>query len=90
MHSVGDAVPVLEGCGTTHFRIGTRTQTFRDACAQLQHCFRANIRKRLSVGIGANKIDAVDLMIDHVSNGITPSAADTDHLDHGTLRCTVY
>ena len=60
------------------------------ACAQLQHRFRTDIRKGLRVSIGANKIHAVDLMIDHVTNGVTATATDTDHFDHGTLWCTVY
>jgi hypothetical protein len=90
VQSVGDPITIFEGRCSPHLGVGTGAQTFSNACAQLQHRFRTDIRKGLRVSIGANKIHAVDLVIDHVANGVTATATDTDHLDHGTLWCTVY
>ena len=90
VQGVGDAVTIFESRCSPHLGVGAGTQTFRNTCTQLQHRFRTDVRKGLRVGIGANKIHAVDLMIDHVANGVTATTTDTDHLDHGTLWCTVY
>ena len=90
MQGICDPITILECRRSPHLGVSTGSQTFRDACAQLQNRFRTDIRKGLCVSIGANKIHAVDLMIDHVTNGVTATATDTDHFDHGTLWCTVY
>jgi hypothetical protein len=30
------------------------------------------------------------MVIDHVANGVTAAAAHSNHLDNGTLWCTIY
>jgi hypothetical protein len=36
------------------------------------------------------KIDSVDIVINHVTNGVPATSAHTDHFNDGTLWCTVY
>ena len=90
VQGVGDAVTIFEGRRSPHLGVGAGAQAFRNTRAQLQHRLRTDIRKGLRVSIGANKIHTVDLVIDHVAHGVTATATNTDHLDHGTLWCTVY
>jgi hypothetical protein len=89
VQGVGNAVPVLHGSGSPDIRVGASPETFGDTGAYLQHRLCLDIGQRLRVSIGANKIHTIDIVFDHMSNGITTTAADADHLDYRALRCTI-
>jgi hypothetical protein len=66
-------------------RIGTGTQSLGDAAADLQRGACRHVFQRLGIGVGTDKIHAVDVLFAHVLHGIAATAADTDHLDNRTL-----
>ncbi len=72
------------GSGAAHFRAGTGTKALRDIGAKLDAVFSDRIVQCLRIGIHDDKIDAFDLGIDHVGDGIATCAADADHRDPGT------
>ena len=51
---------------------------------------RCHILQRLGVGVGADEIHALHLhVVNHVLDGVTATAANTDHLDDRILRYTI-
>src|SRR5690606_14658145 len=78
-----DLVPAFLGSSPTNFRMRTSAKTFGNTHAKLDDPLRLAQRQRLRVGVGHDKIDTVQTGLDHVVNGITASAATTEHGDAG-------
>ncbi len=53
--------------------------------AQLQELMRARGLERLGIGVGADELHATHARGDHVFDRVTAAAANTDHLDVGSL-----
>jgi hypothetical protein len=62
--------------------LATRAQT---RLTQLDKAVRRTAGQGLSVGIGANKLNALDLALNHVLNGIATAAAHANHFDLSAL-----
>ena len=56
---------------------------------QLQNGFGVDIRQCLGISVGADKIHAFNVVFDHMPDGITTTATDTDHLYHRILWCVI-
>ena len=59
-------------------RLAAGAQT---AGAQLDILVRAAAVKRLRVGVGADEFNALHTAVDHVSDGVSATATDANHLD---------
>ena len=66
--------------------LGTRpgAETLGDVGPELDAVFGDGVVERLGIGVGNDEIDALDLGMDHVGDGIATRAADADHGDAGT------
>src|SRR5690554_524559 len=77
-------------CGfTANFRIGASTKSFSDASAKLQHSTCSNITQCLSIGVGANKLNAFDIIGHHMIDSITTATTDTNNFYHSALRSLI-
>src|SRR5690606_34332064 len=83
---IGDTVPVLHGGLAAHIGIGPGAEAPGYPVAQLQQGRTGKVFQRLGVGVGADKLHPFDLTVDHVLDGVTAAATDTDHLDFRTCR----
>jgi hypothetical protein len=66
--------------GAPHFRARTGAEAAGDVRPELDAVLGHRVVQRLSVGVGDDEIDAFDLGLDHVADGV---AARTAHADHG-------
>ena len=60
--------------------IRTAAQTLGQLGADLQLGIGLIVAQCLSIGIDGDEVHALDIGIDHVIDGISAAAADTDHL----------
>jgi hypothetical protein len=52
---------------------------------QLDETVRSAAGQGLCVGVGTNELNALDVALDHVLDGVAAATADTDHFDLGAL-----
>ncbi|MNQ91782.1 hypothetical protein D3C85_1071780 [compost metagenome] len=86
----GDALAVFHGRLPADFRVGAGAQAFGHARTQLQDGARTDVLQRLCIGIGADELDAFDVVLRHVVDRIAAAAAHANDLDNRTLRDAVY
>ena len=60
---------------------GTRpgAQPFGDAHTHLDTRFRVALLKRLRVGVGHDELDAFELLLDHIIDGVTARTTDAEN-----------
>ncbi|MNS94636.1 hypothetical protein D3C72_1288600 [compost metagenome] len=75
---------------TADFRVGASAQALGHAGAQLQDGPRADVFQRLSIGVGADELDAFDVALDHVVDSVAAATADTDNFDYRACGDVVY
>ncbi len=75
---LADAVDRLLGRGLARLRLGAGAEPGR---AELDQVVRRRAVERLRVGVGADEIDALNALLDHVLDRVAAAAADADHLD---------
>ena len=85
-----DALAVFQCSLTADFRIRTCAQAFGHAGTQLQNGTCANVFQRLSIGVGADELDAFDVALDHVIDCVAAATANTDNFNYRALRDVVY
>lgn len=51
---------------------------------------RADVFQRLSIGVGADELDAFDVALDHVVDSVAAATADTDYFDNRASGDVVY
>ena len=78
---INDLFDAFFGSGCTNFGTRTCAKTFGDFDTQLDARSRQALLKRLCVGICDNKLDAFQLLFDHVVYRVAASAANTKHSD---------
>lgn len=81
----GNALAIFQSRLTTDFRIGAGTQPLGDARAELQNGARRDVLQRLCVGVGADELDALDVVLGHVIDGVAATTTYTDHFYDGGL-----
>jgi hypothetical protein len=62
---------------------GAGAETLGDVATELQLALGRGLSKRLGVRVGDHELDAFELALDHVVDGIAAGAADTDDGDAG-------
>ena len=75
---LADAVDRLLGRGLAGFRLGAGAEA---GGAELDQVVRRRAVERLRVGVGADELDALHALRDHVLDRVAAAAADADHLD---------
>jgi len=75
---------------TPDIGVGSGAQSFCDVAADLQRRAHARTVQRLRVGIRTNEINTLDTCIDHMSDGVTAAAADTNHFYHCALAVRIH
>ncbi|VVT10307.1 conserved hypothetical protein [Marinobacter salarius] len=70
---------------TPYFRVGTGTQPFGDIATKLNNLTCIQVRQGLSVGVGANKLHAFDITVEHVANGIAATTANAYYFNDSVL-----
>ena len=87
---LGNSSTIFLGGLATDFRVGAGAKALGDITANLQRFSAIKSPKRLRIGIGTNEVHAVNMVIYHVANRVTAAATHSNHLDNGTLWCTIY
>ena len=80
--SIGDTFSILHRCGATNFRVSACTKTLGNVATELQDSPGLDVRQRLGIGISTNKVHPLDIIFNHVPDGVTPTAANPDDLDN--------
>jgi len=80
---IDDLLNALFGSGSANAGTGARAQTFGDFDAQLDAVFGLCLLQRLSVSVGHNEINAVQLLFDHVVDRVAACPANTEDGDTG-------
>ena len=75
-HLAADPITVFKRRLATDIRIRPGTKTLRDRAADLQHGFSCTAFQRLSVGVGHDEFDPIEVLLDHVVHGVAAGAAD--------------
>ena len=78
-----DVLDALLGGRRAHFGTGAGAETLGHAGAELELVVGARVLERLRVGVGHDELAALERVLDHVVDGVSASAADTDHGDPG-------
>ena len=73
----------LFGGGLADLRPGAGAEPLGDPEAELDLAVGEAVVERLRVGVGDDEIDALDVGVDHVGDGVAAGAADADHADPG-------
>ena len=91
LQQLDDTLTVFHRRLAAHFRVGASAKPLGDFTAQLQDSLGGHALERLSIGVGADELDAFDVALDHVIDGVTTAAANTDHLDDRAAGgCVIY
>ena len=72
------------GRGLAHFGAGACAKSAGNVGAELDAFFGGRRTQRLGIGIGDDEVDALDLCLHHVGNGVAARTTDTDDHDLGT------
>jgi hypothetical protein len=80
---VNDLFNRFFGSGSPDTGACARTQTFGNLDTQLDPVFRAGLLQRLCVGVGHDKIDAIQLFFDHIIDRVPASTTNTEYGDTG-------
>jgi len=80
---IADLVDHFLGGGTANVGLRAGAETFGDLHAHLHDALGLRHGERLGVGIGHDKINALQAGGDHVVDGIAARAADPEHGDAG-------
>ena len=78
-----DLVDHLLGGRTADFRHGARTETLGDGNTHLDEPLGPRRHERLAIGVGADKLHALEARSDHVVDGVATRAADPEDRDLG-------
>ena len=89
MQRIGNSITIFHSSRPTNVRVRTCPKAFGNSGPQLQNGLCSYVRQSLGIRIGTNKINTVYVIFDHVSNGITATATNTDHLYNRALRCVI-
>ena len=76
-----DLVDRLFRSGLADLRTGAGAEALRDAQAELDLAIGQAVVEGLSIRIGDNEVDPLNVRLDHVGDGIAAGAADPDHAD---------
>jgi len=81
-----DLLQVFLGRLGAGFRVATRPQTLGEIHSQLNLHWRQTSFQSLEIGIGRDELDAVEPRADHVIDGITAPATNSQHLDFRSVQ----
>jgi len=81
VQGVGNAIAIFHRGSAADLRVGAGAQALGDIAAQLQHCPGLDVRQRLRIGVGTDEVNALNLVLDHVLDGVATAAAHADHFD---------
>ena len=90
MNDLLQTVPVLHGGLTADLRIGSGAQSLGDVATDLDTGLDPCPLQCLGVGVGADKVHALDTGPHHVHDSVTATATDADHLDDRRFAVTVH
>jgi hypothetical protein len=85
-----DTIAIFHRSLSTNIWVSTSSETLCDVAPDLQRRSRARALQRLRIRIGTDEIDTVYAGVDHVSNGITPAATDTDDFDNSARAMRIH
>ena len=80
--SLADLVAGLFGCLRAHFGVGTSAEATGKILADMNGLVRIGHKKRLTIGVDGDELDALHTSLDHAVNGIRTATANADDLDN--------
>jgi hypothetical protein len=86
LEGVLDFVPRLGRRARTDLGVGARAESLGQVVTDADLDVRVSRLQRLRVGVHGDELDATQARVDHSTDGIGATAADSDDLDHCQIR----